>query len=145
MEPQHKGLNYIEDDSIIGNADKMMFYTKEMAASAEDDKASHSPYMLTKLNLKSIEYFSFDAFQKLLESSTFGGVNAAMQDDMQKRRNFTTQHAYRFFPKLKSRAQKVFIPSMLYLTCNSIEILRLRQTLVTALIQTEILEEVYQK
>ena len=30
------GLNYLEDDSILGNPDKMMFYAKEFLASAED-------------------------------------------------------------------------------------------------------------
>lgn len=30
-------MNYIEDDSILGNPDKMMFYTKEFLATAEDE------------------------------------------------------------------------------------------------------------
>lgn len=31
------GQNYIEDDSIVGNPDKMLFYSKEFLATAEDD------------------------------------------------------------------------------------------------------------
>ena len=31
------GMNYIEDDSILGNSDKMMFYSKEFLATAEDE------------------------------------------------------------------------------------------------------------
>ena len=37
IEPPVKCLNYIEDDSIVGNSDKMLFYAKEFAASGEDD------------------------------------------------------------------------------------------------------------
>ena len=57
-----KGMNHSEDDSIVGNPDKMLYYAKEFVASAEDEQASHNPYLLTKLNLKTIDNFSFDAF-----------------------------------------------------------------------------------
>jgi hypothetical protein len=57
-----KGLNYLEDDSIVGNPDRMLFYAKEFAASGEDEQAAHNPYVLAKLNLKTIENFSFDSF-----------------------------------------------------------------------------------
>ena len=60
------GLHYIEDDSILGNSDKMLFYMKELAAAGEDDQATHNPYLLTKLNLKTVKNFSFDDYQKAL-------------------------------------------------------------------------------
>lgn len=56
------GINYIEDDSIVGNPDKMLFYTKEFLASENDEQSSHNPYILTKLNLKTIENFEFELF-----------------------------------------------------------------------------------
>lgn len=34
--PPSTGLDYIEEDSIVGNPDKMMFYTKEFATSMDD-------------------------------------------------------------------------------------------------------------
>jgi hypothetical protein len=46
---------------------------------------------------------------------------------------------------LKARAQKIFIPSMLYLTCNSVEVLRLKHLLQHAILQKNILEKVYMK
>ena len=64
-----KGIGYIEDDSILGNSDKMLFYTKELIASAEDEQASHNPYVLTKLNLKTIDNFNFEAFQRLIQEN----------------------------------------------------------------------------
>jgi hypothetical protein len=54
IEDPATGLHHIEDDSIVGNPDKMLFYAKEYAASGEDEQASHNPYILTKLNLKTI-------------------------------------------------------------------------------------------
>lgn len=33
-----QGLNYLDDNSIVGNPDKMLFYTKELAASARDKR-----------------------------------------------------------------------------------------------------------
>ena len=62
VEHQPAGLAHLEDDSIVGNSDKMLFYVKEFAATGLDEQASHNPYMLTKLNLKTIENFSFDTF-----------------------------------------------------------------------------------
>ena len=29
-------MDYLEDDSIVGNSDKMLFYTKEFLAAVED-------------------------------------------------------------------------------------------------------------
>ena len=62
IEPTAKGLHYLEDDSIAGNPDRMLFCAKEFVASGDDEQASHNPYLLTKLNLKTIENFSFDTF-----------------------------------------------------------------------------------
>ncbi|CDW82479.1 UNKNOWN [Stylonychia lemnae] len=140
------GMNYIEDDSILGNSDKMLFYTKEFVAAAEDELTSHNPYILTKMNLKTIENFQFENFQKLIIENQVAAANGSLfQESQNKGRKITTHHAYRFYPKLKTRAQKVFIPSMLYLTCNSIEMLRLRHILVLAVTQKKILERVYER
>lgn len=35
---KQEGLEYIDDNSIVGNPDKILFYTKELAASARDGK-----------------------------------------------------------------------------------------------------------
>lgn len=40
----------------------MLFYTKEFVASIEDTHSSNNPYILSKLNLKTIENYDFDAF-----------------------------------------------------------------------------------
>jgi hypothetical protein len=49
------------------------------------------------------------------------------------------------YPRLKNRAKKIVVPSMLHLCCNTVEILRLRRQLIDAVVQTKVLEEVYEK
>jgi hypothetical protein len=36
VESPSKGMQYLEDDSIVGNPDRMLFYTKEFLAAVED-------------------------------------------------------------------------------------------------------------
>lgn len=37
IHPKSEGMPYIEDSSIVGNSDRMLFYAKEYAASGEDE------------------------------------------------------------------------------------------------------------
>ena len=81
----------------------------------------------------------------LQENSSLADALNSQDDNLGKRRKIAQHHAYRFFPKLKARAQKIFIPSMLFLTCNSLEVLRLRQLLLQSIEQRLILEKIYEK
>lgn len=65
-----RGIEYIEDDNILGNSDKMLFYSKEIQASVEDEEAAHNPFVISKLDLKSIEAFNFDKFQGYIDIIT---------------------------------------------------------------------------
>jgi len=40
------------DNNVLGNSDKMMFYTKELMASQNDPKAAHHPTVVGKLDMK---------------------------------------------------------------------------------------------
>mmetsp|Transcript_23051 Transcript_23051/g.22440 ORF Transcript_23051/g.22440 Transcript_23051/m.22440 type:complete len:112 (+) Transcript_23051:1112-1447(+) len=100
---------------------------------------------MTKLNMKTVEGFGFDMFQQQMIEERENLENLFDNDDFQKRRKMNTHHVYRFFPKLKTRAQKIFVPSMLFLSCNSLEMVRLRHVLVHTVLQASILSEVYQK
>lgn len=55
-----KDIDSIADNSIIGNPEKMMFYTKELAASCEDPKYIQNAFVMTKLNIDAINEFDFD-------------------------------------------------------------------------------------
>lgn len=53
----------IEDSSILGNAEKMLFFIKELIASAEDPNLIQNPFVLTKIDMKTIIDFDFDLVQ----------------------------------------------------------------------------------
>jgi hypothetical protein len=46
-----KGINNIEDNHVIGNPDKMLFFTKELAASGNDKRSAHNPFVIGKLDV----------------------------------------------------------------------------------------------
>lgn len=56
-------MDKIRDDSIIGNSEKMMFFTKELIASAEDPSLIQNPFVLTKLNVATVKETDFDFYQ----------------------------------------------------------------------------------
>jgi hypothetical protein len=43
-----------EDDEILGNSDKMLFYSKELESSATDNNYEYNPFLIGKLELESI-------------------------------------------------------------------------------------------
>ena len=45
----------------------MMFYSKDLVASLQDEDAGHNPFLISKLDLKSIESFNFDKFQGYID------------------------------------------------------------------------------
>ena len=55
----NKDLDKITDDSIIGNSERMMFYTKELVAAAEDPILLQNPFVLTKINIDTIKEYDF--------------------------------------------------------------------------------------
>ena len=60
---QSKVLDIIQDDSILGNSDKMLFHTKELIASIEDPNMIQNPFVMTKLDLDTVADFNFDSHQ----------------------------------------------------------------------------------
>ena len=60
---QSKVLDVIQDDSILGNSDKMIFHTKELIASIEDPNLIQNPVVMTKLDLNTVSDFNFDEHQ----------------------------------------------------------------------------------
>lgn len=50
----------IEDSSILGNPEKMLFFVKELIAAAEDPNLIQNPFVLTKIDMKTLKEFDFD-------------------------------------------------------------------------------------
>ena len=61
---QNKDLDLVQDDSILGNSDKMLFHCKELVASVEDPKLTQNPFVMTKLDLDTINDFDFEMYQQ---------------------------------------------------------------------------------
>ena len=140
------GVEYIEDDEILGNSDKMLFYSKELQSSAEDESSAHNPFVIGKLDMESIKNFNFDNFQGYIDTMNENGRNDNKdQDEAARKMKINKKNFGRFFPKLKEHSSLISMPSMLVLSCNIIEILRLRNTLIMTLEQASILEELYER
>lgn len=60
---QNRDLDLIQDDTILGNADKMLFHTKELLAAVSDPKLLSNPIIMTKLDLETIMEFDFNEKQ----------------------------------------------------------------------------------
>ena len=73
-------LDSIADDSIVGNADKMLFHMKELVASIEDPALQQNPFVMTKLDLKTVRAFDFDEYQGLAPANE-DAVGAGDGDD----------------------------------------------------------------
>ena len=57
---QSRDLELIEDDSILGNPEKMLFFIKELIAAAEDPNLIQNPFVLTKIDMGTIDKFDFN-------------------------------------------------------------------------------------
>jgi hypothetical protein len=60
---QNRDLDLIQDDTILGNSDKMMFHAKELVATISDPKLLSNPIVMTRLDLDTINEFDFDEAQ----------------------------------------------------------------------------------
>ena len=129
------GVDYIEDDEILGNSDKMLFYSKELQSSAEDESNAHNPFVMGKLDMESIKNFNFDSYQGYIDTIADGGKDNKDKDEAKRKMKINKKNFGRFFPKLKEHSSLIHMPSMLVLSCNIIEILRLRSTLIMTLEQ----------
>ena len=57
-ETEYTGRQYVEDESVVGNPDKMVFYAKEMLSNLTmSPKQVLDPYLIAKMNVKTINTF----------------------------------------------------------------------------------------
>lgn len=54
----YKGHQLVEDETIVGNSDKSIFYAKELVADLSvKPKHTLDPFLIAKLDVQSIKYF----------------------------------------------------------------------------------------
>lgn len=57
---EFKGAEYVEDETIVGNSDKMVFYIKEFVAHLQKNpKSEINPFYISKLDLETVNFFDF--------------------------------------------------------------------------------------
>ena len=60
----------MEDDSIAGNPDYMLFAAKELASLKQNPNRAQNPFIISKLDLHSIREFDFTKYQGYIEPTT---------------------------------------------------------------------------
>ena len=64
-EVEYEGRQYVEDESVMGNPDKMVFYAKEIISELTmAPKMTLDPYLIAKLNVNTINFFDFPRMPK---------------------------------------------------------------------------------
>lgn len=57
---EFKGHEYLEDETIVGNSDKMAFYTKDFVSYLNKTlKPNINPFFAGKLDIETINFFDF--------------------------------------------------------------------------------------
>jgi hypothetical protein len=62
-------MEKLDDNSVVGNPDKMLYYAKELASSAKDKQSSMNPFVIGKLGIDSVKNFNFQPFQGYIVSN----------------------------------------------------------------------------
>jgi hypothetical protein len=62
---EYKGREYVEDESVLGNSEKIVFFTKEMVAQLTlSAKSALDSYQICKLDIQTIKFFDFPKVKK---------------------------------------------------------------------------------
>ena len=62
---EYEGRQFVEDESIVGCADKCIFYAKELIADlTSKPKHNVDPFVVAKLDINTIQYFKFPVCKK---------------------------------------------------------------------------------
>ena len=57
---EFKGAEYLEDESIVGNPDKLTFYVKDFISHLQKVmKPNIDPFYISKLDIETINFFDF--------------------------------------------------------------------------------------
>ena len=122
-----------------------MFFSKEMQASIEDEEAAYNPFVISKLDLDIINKFNFNKFEGYIEIIKSPQAQESDEEMVERRAKVNQQSFSRFYPMLKVHNENVKFPSLLVLTCNSVEVVRLRNLLITTMEQAFVLRNVYKE
>lgn len=62
---EYKGQDIVEDDAIVGNADKLTFHVKDMMSNlTAAKKETINPFLIGKLDIDTVAHFDFPSINK---------------------------------------------------------------------------------
>lgn len=149
---EYKGRDLIEDESIMGNSEKIIFYAKEMISDLTN-KPKHllDPFLISKLDIQTINFFEFPKLNQELNKYTMRKNGIAGAEYMA----LAEKEAITKIAKNKSskgvseilggkvgdvlNRRNVNVPNMLQTYLNIVELQRLRNELILAVSETNIL------
>lgn len=122
-------MRYLDDNSVVGNADKMLFFSKELAASSKDRRQAQNPFVVGKLDMEELRKVNWAGYQGYIKAQDqVGGGSSKGKEEGQP--SITKKSWSQFHTKLQERSEDLKYPTMLKLCCNATEVLRLRNTLL---------------
>ena len=158
-ETEYEGRQYLEDESVMGNADKMVFYAKEMLSQLTlGGKGTLDPYLVAKLSVNTINFFDFPRLPKSENKYVH-----QFQDGVGPAEWVVNMHKAALFDSAKRKSsdrakaldniigagsllvgsRNVDVPSQLQTYCNMVELMRLRHEIILAASECAVLQDVY--
>jgi hypothetical protein len=160
---EYSGRAQVEDESVLGSSDKMVFYAKEMVADlTRKTKRFLNPFIVAKLDLNSIKFFEFpkqpieENRYLIRKDASNHGAQYLIECEKRaiastaKAKVETTDYDLAIAELIKDKEEKdeiatrnITVPSMLSLFCNMMELHRLRNEIILAASECEILQQAY--
>jgi len=64
-EQEYEGRQYVEDESVMGDTDKMTFYAKDMISQLQLGlKSQLNPYVMAKQSVSTVQHYEFPKLHK---------------------------------------------------------------------------------
>lgn len=152
-----KSASQLEEDFYLGSSDKLVFLMREFKQELNPDHmaATASPLLVAKLDVKEVAKFDFPRI-KLTEAEGYDELSdekltermiemaklsiTRKRQDQKQEDTFAMPSSPRETSEVDGRVQS---PSMMVMACNILEVLRLREELVRAVHEADLLARVY--
>lgn len=138
----------------MGNSEKVIFHIHDFISNLNKaTKTTINPFLVSKLDIDTIAHFDFPILPK--EQNLYLKKDpqpAQFQQEFEQAVKIAESNSKqggqiqqsRYFSQLKEFMRKVNAPLMLNMYCNSVEVMRLRQELITCLSETMVLTEIFE-
>ena len=159
-EVEYVGRQYFEDETIMGNSEKMVFLAKEAISTLTlTPKHALDPWLVSKLDVQTINFFDFPKLKKPDNKYTNqfqDGSKAAdwviksykqQMVDIAKRKaaasSVNINHILATSQIQVTNNRNIEVPSQLEIYCNMMELMRLRHEIILTMSECQVLKNVY--